>query len=789
MADKFSVEDILEEYRSKHNPEPEKAEADEPAAEKEDKPEPVIEEKTEEPAQEQPEKIRELGAPAQERKEIGDISFDGDGVTVTEADEATEDDAQLDRELDEVDRIMNVRREQGTLTKSSNVPPVNRATINDIDMGLTGKILQNTSQIDTETQEKLEADPSEENKSDIVERKRKNKVESFVLKTEEDKKDDDLEQEEVPADDQFDDDSPVSIEYERFEDTSKIRGYINTLKDNLNLRMGVTAVCGAVSLFITMANDFGWKMVQVFDRNLSPSAYTFTNTLMGLIAIFVGYTVVVSGLKNLIDRKPDCDTIASLGIVVSVILGVATLFSADLARQNYYNIYICSGILGLMFNTLGKMITAKRTAENFRFVSGDFEKYAVNTLKSKEASEKLADSPSPKVVCARKTDFVSGFMKNSYCSDVSDVTAKRISPIILIFAVIIGAVVYLIDKNGGNTTEKVLIALAAFSATICICSSLSFMLAVNLPLLRASQRATKNNAVILGYDAAQKLADTDCIVTDAARLFPKGTVDLVNLKITSRTSIEECILMAASLSFAAGSVLQPTFYRMLKGKTEMLYPVESYMIEDGQGICGWIQNKRVLLGTRELMINHSIEGLPTLAKEAEYAKSNQVIYLSISGIVSTLFVVRVTADDEVRRALRQLEYENVHISISSVDGFLNASFICNLFDIDKAMVYMIPFRFHKIVEAKTGYKEKVEAGCLTSGQFTSLATLVIMARNLRSVATNGMIFQYAAAIMGAALTVGMLIFGSIGELSATVVCIYQLIMLLITLGYQHFRSV
>lgn len=56
--------------------------------------------------------------------------------------------------------------------------------------------------------------------------------------------------------------------------------------------------------------------------------------------------------------------------------------------------------------------------------------------------------------------------------------------------------------------------------------------------------------------------------------------------------------MAASLSCQSGSVLKSTFYKMLRGKTELLYPVESYIYEDGLGLSGWIENKRVLLGTR-----------------------------------------------------------------------------------------------------------------------------------------------------------------------------------------------
>lgn len=782
MADKFSVEDIIEEYSSKSNTAlgPEKAEEKPEVSHEPEKKEDI---KAPE-AEEKKEQIRELGAAQEQKAEPEDISFNGDeadaGVSLS--------DEEIDEDLEEVGRIMELRREHGTLTKSSNVPPVNRATINDIDMNLTGKILPNTGHIDKVEEEKLEGAPSDEEKSELLERKRKDKVEHFVLKTPDETDNDNADP--VPDDDPHDEgESPVKMEYESFEDTKRIRAYITKLKDDLVLRFGITAVCGAISLFITMANDLGWKMVQVFDKSLSPSAFAFTNTLMGLIAVFVGYTVVVSGLKNLLSGKPDCDSLASVGVTVSVILGVVTLFSPGIVRENYFNIYICCGILCLAANTLGKIIIAKRTEENFRYVSGDFEKYAVGMIKSREAAEKLADSPSPKAICARKTDFVNGFMRSSYCSDIADKTARPLTLCVLAASVVIGAVVYFFDKNASGTTDKLLMAFSALSGTLCICSSLSMMLAVNFPLFRAAQKASKNNAVILGYEAVQELAETDCIVTEASRLFPNGTVDLVNLKITSRTSIEECILMSASLSFAAGSVLQPTFYRMLKGKTEMLYPVESYMVEDGQGICGWICNKRVLLGTRELMENHSIEGLPTLAKEAEYAKNDQVLYLSISGIVSTLFVVRVLADEEVREALHKLEYEGIHVSVNVVDGFLDPSFMCNLFGVDDSMLYVIPFRYHKIVEAKTGYKEKVTAGCLTSGKFPSLAMLAVMARNLRAVAANGMIFQYAAAALGAALTVGMIVFSNIGELSATAVCIYQLIMLLVTVVYQHFRTI
>ena len=830
MSDKFSVEDIIEEYTKKsaeinaenettdeavteQQPqavsEPQGAqEADkqpqeaEPEILQESEPEP--QEPAEQEKKQEPEKsttddnaVRVLGEESEPEPVVEDISFSNDSITVTEQEpeQAAADEPQdeqekeelLDEELDRVEEEMEQRREQGTLTKNGNVPPVNRATINDIEMHLTGKILPDTAQIDLEN-ETSEDESRKKEKLEKIERvgeSRREKVEGFALDEQED---DGI----TPGEDEEDDDDEIEIEYQSFEDTGKIKKYITTLKDNLNLRMIITSVVCVVSLFITMANDLGWSLVAVLDKKLSPSAFLFTNTLMGLIAIFVGYNVVTSGLRNLLDKKPDCDSLAAVVVLVPTLLGIGTLFSPDIARETYFNVYICTGITGLVFNTLGKIMIAKRTEENFRFVSGDFEKYAVDLITNTGDAHKLSpglEDPRPKVLSSRQTDLVSGFMKNSYGTDIADKTAKKISPLILLFSLLVGVAVYLLDKNASGTANKALMAITAFSGSLCICSSLSIMLSVNLPLLRASQKAAKNSAVILGYKSAERLADTQCIVTDATRLFPRGSVDLVNLKITSRTSIEECILVAASLSFAAGSVLQPTFFRMLKGKTEMLYPVESYVIEDGMGISGWIENKRVLLGTRELMENHSIEGLPTPAKESEYAKDNIVLYLSISGIVSTLFVVKAVVNDEIKKALHELEYENIKVSVMAIDGFINAEFISRLFGVDKSMIKMIPFRFHKTYEEQTQYTEKADAGCMTSGQFPSMATLAIMARNLKNTARNGMIFQYATFILGALLTVGMIVFSSLSEMTASIVFIYQIVMMLTAVLYQHFKNI
>lgn len=273
------------------------------------------------------------------------------------------------------------------------------------------------------------------------------------------------------------------------------------------------------------------------------------------------------------------------------------------------------------------------------------------------------------------------------------------------------------------------------------------------------------------------------------QLFPEGMVELVNLKPMSATIIEECILLAGSLACQAGSVLEPTFNKILKGKKGMLYPVESYIYEDGLGLSGWIENKRVLLGTRELMENHSIEGIPSVAKEKEYAKGNLVLYLSISGVVSSLFVIRVKGSANVSKWLKELEKQNVTVILRSVDSFISLKFLGEIFGVSSDLFKLMPFRDYKEYEKQTSYTPKKSASMLCSGRFQSLAMLITGAKRIQLLSLVGITIQMASAILGAIIALVMALLGSFSQLTSSVVLMYSLVWLCVTFIAQQMRKV
>ena len=806
MADKYSIDEILSEYSNKYKTN-NRPEADKPedfdisfdksreartAPEIPDIPMDGITEH----AAEKTEDIAKTVSAAEDKAEsvvTSDASSDAkaDGFLLAE-DLLLKNDTPVDEEIAMLTarKISRLSSHGGRRRRDDELSaePVRRTSLKDMKLGLEGKIIpqsQYLNDIDEEEEDIPESNADDEytRRSAALEKHRRSKVESFVLDSLDDA--DDAEKSKTKKI------SYGQKEFENYDEAPKVLNDILQIKSNLFLRLCVLLFTGLSSLLITIANDLELPVIRIFDRSVSPSAFLFSNTIMGLLSLGVSYTVMTAGIKNMFLRKPDNDSIAAVGIFVSVIAGIATLFEPDSVRDCYYHVYVSAAIMGLIFNTLGKMMTVQRTEKNFRYIAGDFDRYAVKSVDGSTAVNlgRGAVPVNANMAAMRKTGFVEDFIKNSYAPDVSDRFAKYSAPIILIAGFLTGLLSFICDKHAGSSIEKIYVALAAFSGTVTMCSSLSLILAVNLPISKATNKYLQYSSVILGYSAVEEYSETNSVMVDAVQLFPKESVDLVNLKLLSTEPLDECILLASSLVFRADSVLKNSFYKILKGKLDMLYPVESYIYEDERGLSGWIDNKRVLLGTRQHMEDHSIDGLPPASKEAEYGKGNVILYLSISGVICTMFVLKVTPSMSVTKWMQSLEREGVVTVVRNVDGFLTQEFLECLFDLDKGSVTMLPFRYHKEYENEVGYNERESSPMMCSGSFPAFAMLITGVKRIKSAAQLGIAIQVGSVALGAAICLISMLLGSFAQITPTLIIVYHLVFAGITLAMLGSKKV
>lgn len=661
--------------------------------------------------------------------------------------------------------LIKLKNERGTAKPTSRkVDPVNRASINDIELGIEKKVIPNTEM-------GLDENASEEEKLAYLNAKRRERVKEFIAENEEDEK---------PQ-------KGSVADFESFDQAEEMSKSISGLKQSLVARLCILLVTGIVSAYITIVTDKNPEFIPLVSRATSR---LFVTVMLGLVACFVSYTVIAAGLKKLFTLKADSDSLAAVTAIFSLIPATAMLANSELVESKVCHAYVSAAILGLIVNTVGKLLIITRTERNFKYISGGYSKYAAMHIDDEDVAGRftkgaLTDFPS--LTTARKTEFVRDFINNSYSADMTDAFSKFYVPIAAGIAILVGVLGMFVHPDSITELEqRVFYALSCAAGTMTVMSAMGMMLVTNIPLARASKKYLQSSAVMLGYSAVDKFADTNSLLIDAIDLFPDGMVEIVNLKPAKKSSLEEGILYAASLCCQTESILRPAFYKMIRGKTEMLHPVESYIYEDGLGLSGWIENKRVLFGNRTLMESHSVEGLPTPEKEKEYSKGDSITYLSIGGNIAMIFVVKLSASVSVSKALAELEKQKITVILRSVDSLLSITRLSELFGVSPNIFKLLPFRYHNDYDAQTSYVAEMSSPMIYSGRFASLAMLLTGAKRLQRSATVGIVIQVLSALIGLISCIIFAAAGSFGSLfTGTVMISYSLLWVLITAVVQY----
>ncbi len=581
-------------------------------------------------------------------------------------------------------------------------------------------------------------------------------------------------------------------EYTKKEDAPKIKEQIQRLRSNLTVRAAVLLFAALFSLFITVANDLSLPLAAVFDRTVNPSAFIFTNTILAIVAVGFSYSVIVNGIKSIFSRRPDSDSVAALNMIAAILAGLVTLFDPESLKASFFHIYTSSAILGMLCNTLGKLCIVRRTQRNFEFVAETENFSAVELVDDDQTVAYLTNGSAGKrkeLAVMRRTGFIKDFMKNSYSSDLADSYAEKTTPLMLAAALAVGLLSIVFEKNSSGAAEKLFVFLASVSGTLAISSSVGLALIVNRPMAKASKRLSEYSGVILGYSSVEEFAEVNSVVIDSGHLFPTGTVEFVNLKMLGSVMIDQAIIYAASMAQAGRSVTIPAFYKMLRGKSDMILGVKGCASEDNLGVSGWIENKRVLLGSRKLMERHGVEGMPSESAEENFADGNGIMYLAVSGQAAMMFAVQLSVGPAAERWVQEMEDESIDIHVRCSDGFITRELLSQLFDISASSIRLLPSACDGDCEQLMEYKESVSASMFCSGHLPSFSMLLVAAKRLKFVANMGVALQYGAMVLGIVISVIMMLTGSFAQITPTIVVIYNLAFLLLTMLIQGMKKI
>lgn len=634
----------------------------------------------------------------------------------------------------------------------------------------------------------------EEEKQAELAAAKKHKLKDFVLE------DDTPEQEEEPAQEE---------EFENYDSTGQIWADLCASHKGLKIRLGLLTVITAISVIISALNDFN-----LFAKLGLGASFNFINgttgdvnsliyiyLVLGVLGFAICSTAISNGAIKLFTGKADCDSVCALTSALALIGGVIALVDVQTFKLGHSFIYLSTALVGLMFNTIGKIYMISRAKRNFKFVSGDSQKYYAEVIDGEERVSALTRAVGdrlPVIAAMRKTEFLTDFLKSSYCDDEADRMSVKLIVASVAAGLVAGVLAFLnpfgSEFSTSGAENPLYWAISAAVATISVVAPFSLLLVVNRPLARASKKLSECNAALLGYDAAVEFSDVNTVMVDAKALFPAGSVQVKKLKrwqkknSVVKTSVDEAILMAASLAIHTDGILSYPFYDMTLGNKDLLKKVDNCIYEDNCGVTGWIGTKRVMLGGRALMETHSID-LPNKKNERKYCPEGlEPVYLAVSGEIVAMFVVGMTANPEIRATLSELQSRGITVLVHTTDSLVTVENLADLFELDASLIKVLPHEAHEEYSESTKYTSRGNGGLSCCGTFTSFARGIMAAKSLIRDFSVSKAVMLGTSALGLLLVLIMVLLRQMSLLTPSVITLYNTVAALVMMAVQNVRK-
>ncbi len=537
-------------------------------------------------------------------------------------------------------------------------------------------------------------------------------------------------------------------------------------KASAQIRASITAFFGIFLLALTVFKDT--KYLPSF-LNVG-SVYLITAVIFYLAIIITNINVITNGFNFKKGINADLPVAAaSLFIMLHTIAQIAV---PDLLVDGAA-LYPSAATLGLFLAQMGKRSVLVRIIKNFEFLTDGADKSVVedivNDVDAAIISKNLLEGE-PYLKYSVHTDFPTSFLEISFAQEPADKMAKVLTPVMLGLNALLFLLIGIINKSWGFAFN------AAAAGVLLSCPVVS-LLATNNTLIAISNALAEKGAMVCGYEGADYVHNSNALVMEASDLFGPRSCDLHGIKTFNGTKIDDAILQTAAVVIKTKSPLAYVFDDVIVGKNSILPEVDSVIYEDKMGTSAWIYQKKVLVGSRDLLIRHGV-AVPKIEYEEKYTRNGKrrALYLAIAGKISAMFIVSYSADAQLKKTLKRLEKSGITVILKSCDPFINEESIMDIFGLPEGFVRVMAAANGRIFEKYSDMAvEKSPAYAVHNSTAIGFISTVLGADKLVSAQKYISVLASFGCAIGFGVAALLAFIGGISHLGAMNIILFQAI--------------
>ncbi len=565
-------------------------------------------------------------------------------------------------------------------------------------------------------------------------------------------------------------------------------------KDNNKIYLIILGILMILIMYISMSHMINLPVIPFLDMMKYQVNYAICLCLFTIPYLIYGRDIIINGIKNLIHKSANMDTLVSLGVLVSFIYSFINMILIILGNKMLVeNLYFESVCMIILFIKLGRYIdknSKEKTKEAIKELVQVTPESALLKTKNGEkeitidevkVGDILIVKPGMKVAVDGEVVKGSAHFDESFITGEANPTKKEINDELVAGSINYdGVVEYKALKIGPKSTisEMVHLVLEAsnskmpisriadkisfyFVPLIIIIAILTFILymilgtslneslirmvtvlvvacpcslglATPLAIVVSIGTSSKKGILIKSSESLEIASHIDTIVFDKTGTLTYGKLSISKLYNYSKYSDKELLNIISNIESYSTHPISKAFINYKTNELE----VTNYNEISGKGIKAMIGNKNYYLGNNKILDN--IKNNYKKDEEDLAHLGNSIIYIlednNIIGIVGVKDIIR----NEAKNAIKKLKEIGIDIIMLTGDNEITANLIGKELGIDNIVSNVLPSDKTKYIKnlQKDGKKVIMVGDGINDAPSLATANIGISFKNSTDIAAN-----------------------------------------------------
>lgn len=131
-------------------------------------------------------------------------------------------------------------------------------------------------------------------------------------------------------------------------------------KSNELTKLIIFSILGIILMYISMGQMINLPTPKILNMMESPRVYAITLMILSLLFIFYGFDIIKNGIKNIVHKMPNMDSLVGVGVIVNFVYSLWNTIQVFMGNTSLvHHLYFESSAIIIFFVKIGRYIDKK----------------------------------------------------------------------------------------------------------------------------------------------------------------------------------------------------------------------------------------------------------------------------------------------------------------------------------------------------------------------------------------------------------------------------------------------